>query len=363
VQKRFDKGEKMESKIDVSIIIPAYNAENTIIECVNKILKIDRKRIEILIIDDGSKDKTNEICQKIEDKRVKIIRKQNGGVSSARNVGIANASGNYIMFCDADDYVQAEMMEHVIDKTKECDYDFVMYNIAKNDSGCLITEKLKLEQGEYGSEEGKLLEKFVLDVPLYKKWENNILQGSVWRYVYKRKFLQENNIIFDENIAYAEDLCFCVKTFERVKKFYVMNVVAYVVNIIPGTASRRFRIDFWETLQNVYDRITSITANENEILYCHYGRSAIIHYLMNQPFAQGMELCQNVLSNNRFIEDLKKIAFHKKTWEEKLMDEGCIKNSKIRLFIWSFYWKMYFKILKILMNVKKTIKHEYRSKE
>ena len=169
--------------------------------------------------------------------------------------------------------------------------------------------------------------------------------------------------MFDEHIAYAEDLCFCVNTFEKVRKFYVLDVVAYIINIIPGTASRRFRADFWETLQNVYKKITDITTNEDEILYCHYGRSAIIHYLMNQPFTQGMKLCQKVLNDKRFIEDLERIDFCAKTWEEELMDEGCIKNSRSRLFIWSSYWKIYFKILKTLMNVKETIHHGYRSKE
>lgn len=351
----------MKDKIDVSFIIPAYNAENTIEECVKRILKIPQEDIEVLVIDDGSLDKTVEICKNLQDKRVRIICKNNGGVSSARNMGIKNALGEYIMFCDADDWIQAEEMKQVIDTIKEEKVDFVMYNFARRTSGQLKTEEMKLPQGRYEKEGCKLLEKYVLDVPLYKKWENNILQGSSNRYLFRKELLEENDIIFDETIAYAEDLCFCVEVFEKASTFFALNVVAYIINIIPGTASRRFRSDFWENLIKVYNKIVSITKNENEVLYCHYGRSAIIHYLMNQPFGRGMKLCQNVLSDNRFIEDLQKISFCKKTWDEKLMDAGCVKNSKMRLFVWVEYWKIYFLILNFLINVKKVVQGGYRS--
>ena len=108
----------MKEKIKVSFIIPAYNAENTIEECINKILKISRKDIEVLVIDDGSKDKTAEICKSIQDSRIRFIHKENGGVSSARNMGIDSALGEYLLFCDADDWIQADEIEKVINKMK-----------------------------------------------------------------------------------------------------------------------------------------------------------------------------------------------------------------------------------------------------
>ncbi len=346
----------MKEKIKVSFIIPAYNAENTIEECINKILKISRKDIEVLVIDDGSKDKTAEICKSIQDSRIRFIHKENGGVSSARNMGIDSALGEYLLFCDADDWIQADEIEKVINKMNELKTDFAMYNFARRNGEKMTVEKMKLQQGVYGKEGCELLKKYVLDVPLYKRWENNILQGSSNRYLYRTEFLKNNNIRFDENIIYAEDLCFCVEVFEKATSVFALNVVAYVINVIPGSASRRFYSDFWKILKKVYKKIECITKRENSILYCHYGRCSVLHYLMNQPFNKGMELCEEVLNDEKFIEELKRISFDKKTWEERLMDNGCMKKSKGRLFAWRLYWKVYFAILSFLIKIKGTIK-------
>ena len=337
----------------VSFVIPAYNAEKTLVKCIKDILKISKYEIEIIVVNDGSRDKTIEECKKINDERLKVFSKENGGVSSARNYGMQRINGEYVMFCDADDSVQAHAMEKVLDALEQ--NEFVMFNIAKNDDGHIKKEKMKLAPGCYENKEGKLLEKYVLDVPLYKKWPNNILQGSVWRFVYKVDFLKKNGIIFDEEIPYAEDLCFCIECFERVERFGVVDEVAYIANIIPGTASRRFRPAFWRELQTVYKRICQITGKENEVLYCHYGRSAILHYLLNQNFSKGYRLCESVLNDERFIHILKKISFNEKIWDEKIFDKGCIENKKLYLCVWSCYWRSYYYVLKKAIIIKKKL--------
>ena len=89
-----------------SVIIPIYNVESYIEKCVNSVIDQDYKNIEILLINDGSKDNSKLICEKKdkEDSRIRFINKQNGGLSSARNTGLDNATGDYILFLDGDDY-------------------------------------------------------------------------------------------------------------------------------------------------------------------------------------------------------------------------------------------------------------------
>lgn len=89
----------------ISIIVPVYKAEDTLFRCVNSITAQTYKQLEIILVDDGSPDKCPEICDRLakEDPRIVVVHQQNGGVSSARNAGLANAHGDYLGFVDSDD--------------------------------------------------------------------------------------------------------------------------------------------------------------------------------------------------------------------------------------------------------------------
>ena len=97
----------------VSIIVPVYNLEKYIEKCVRSLLQQTYTNVEIILVDDGSRDESGEICDRLasEDSRIKVIHKENGGLSSARNCGIENATGEYIMFVDGDDFISELMVE------------------------------------------------------------------------------------------------------------------------------------------------------------------------------------------------------------------------------------------------------------
>ncbi len=111
----------------VSVIIPAYNVERFIAECVNSIREQTYKNLEIIIVDDGSSDLTFDVCQKLalEDDRIKLVRNNHGGVSRARNAGLDNATGEYIMSVDSDDIIEPDMIETLYNKLKEHNADVV----------------------------------------------------------------------------------------------------------------------------------------------------------------------------------------------------------------------------------------------
>lgn len=100
----------------ISIIVPVYNVEEFLNRCVESILIQSYKNIEILLIDDGSTDNSSKICDEysIKDKRVKVIHKENGGLSDARNIGLENANGKYIAFVDSDDYIRKRLYKNFI---------------------------------------------------------------------------------------------------------------------------------------------------------------------------------------------------------------------------------------------------------
>ena len=127
----------------VSIIVPVYNSSKYLRKCIDSILEQSYKELEILLIDDGSTDDSRTICEKYASDDVRVIykRKKNGGVSSARNQGLALAKGEYIIFVDSDDFLEKEIIEKAIDEIKEKDVDLVIWNALEVNNG--ITKKCK----------------------------------------------------------------------------------------------------------------------------------------------------------------------------------------------------------------------------
>lgn len=116
----------------ISVIVPVYNVERYLNQCIDSILAQTYKDFELILVDDGSKDKSGEICDEYvkKDSRIRVFHKKNGGVSSARNYGIDNAQGTYICFVDSDDWVDETYLE---DMLKPGDYDWIIQGIKIND--------------------------------------------------------------------------------------------------------------------------------------------------------------------------------------------------------------------------------------
>lgn len=112
----------------ISVIVPVYNVEEYIRECLNSIINQTYKKLEIILIDDGSTDKSGEICEEYmaKDNRIKVIHQRNAGLSDARNAGIEIATGNYIQFIDSDDYIDEDMLETLYNLIIENDADIAM---------------------------------------------------------------------------------------------------------------------------------------------------------------------------------------------------------------------------------------------
>lgn len=184
------------NNIDVSIIIPAYNAEDTIYDTVDSLLKQTLNNIEIIIIDDGSVDKTSDIVKMLgNNNKIKYVYQNNKGVSAARNKGIELAQGKYIGFVDADDIVNKEMFEKLFSKAIEDNADMV------------ICGRVDIESD--GKETVKL--------PRFKENKSNIYKSPnvisditmfIWDKIYRTDIIKNNNILFDESKKYAEDFLF-----------------------------------------------------------------------------------------------------------------------------------------------------------
>lgn len=112
----------------ISIIVPVYNVEKYLSQCIESIINQNHKNIEIILVNDGSTDKSGDICDKysLKDNRIKVIHKKNEGVSIARNTGLKVATGEYIAFVDGDDLVDKDIYTRLINVINNSKYDLVM---------------------------------------------------------------------------------------------------------------------------------------------------------------------------------------------------------------------------------------------
>lgn len=133
----------------ISVIVPVYNVEMYLKKCINSILNQTLKKLEIILVDDGSTDNSGIICDeyKFIDKRIKVIHKENGGLSSARNIGIDNATGDYLAFIDSDDWIEPNMIEVLFDMLEKNDSDISICEFIKcyDENVQPIQEEIKIE--------------------------------------------------------------------------------------------------------------------------------------------------------------------------------------------------------------------------
>ena len=190
-----------DEKTLISIIVPVYRTEKYLDRCVESIVNQTYKNLEIILVDDGSPDDCPKMCDEWakKDKRIKVIHKENGGVSSARNIGIKSAKGKYIGFVDSDDYIEKEMYESLIDvlnKNKNLDYIY-----------CDIYDAEKINN--HSREDYKIISKIEKIEAIFP------FNASIWNGIFSRKIINENNIRFDENYFFAEDLIFLIQYLDK----------------------------------------------------------------------------------------------------------------------------------------------------
>lgn len=178
----------------VSVIVPVYNAEKYLHRCIDSILAQTFTDFELLLIDDGSKDSSGTICDEYakKDSRIRVFHKPNGGVSSARNVGLDNAKGEWIAFADSDDWVEYDMLECMLEKA----------NLEK--AYIVIADYFE----DYADKKIKVCHNFESLKPRYiisKLMQGDII-GSTWNKFFSRHLFIDNSIRFIDGIDYCEDL-------------------------------------------------------------------------------------------------------------------------------------------------------------
>lgn len=231
---------------EVSIIVPVYNAEKYIRRCVDSILAQIFTDFELILVDDGSTDSGGGICDEYakKDKRVHVIHKNNGGISSARNLGIDVSIAKWIMFCDADDWVSEDWVKTLYDYAEKYSDRLVNCEFAKvsqNRSTDIIhiseyVETMQLERKDY-----------------FYLWSKGI-SGFVWNRIFRADLVKENKLRFNEELNAGEDAIFVTDYLLLVncKMIYIPKCCYYWIDNDGRSASRKYNPHFFEIQEKTF---------------------------------------------------------------------------------------------------------------
>lgn len=258
----------------VSIIIPVYNAEKFLGKCINSVLTQTYENWEIIIIDDGSTDNSEKIYNEFakNDNRFKVYYQDNKGVSAARNFGINIAQGKYIIFIDADDWIEKDFIDRMIEVIEKEKADMVQCNFyyVRNDT----FEKRKHISPNYSIREN--LEELQLDI-LYREYEekkNHNSVGairSVWGKIFKASILKE--IKFNENIDIFEDGIFILYALQMMKKVVLIDEYLYYYRITEVSSNIKFKTDFDKKVLIIFKEMQNFVTKykkDEKFIKCFY---------------------------------------------------------------------------------------------
>lgn len=255
----------------ISVIVPVYNVEKYIERCLNSLVKQTIGDIEIIVINDGSLDNSQDIIDKFigkyPDKIVSLIV-PNGGVSKARNIGLERATGEYVGFVDSDDFVDITMYEQLYQKAKNDGADIVVSGYAK------LYERTTID---YDLGNMDVFGKSLLESP------EMIVKGVpyIWNKIFKRSMIEEHHMRF-ENFKIFEDLLFTYKNYLYAKKISkVDRALYYYRSLREGSATNTFNKNFFDAfavMDNFYDCVKSVY-NE-EALYDYVLYVALNHIVL-----------------------------------------------------------------------------------
>lgn len=238
----------------ISVIIPVYNKASALCACLDSMLSQTFQDFECILIDDGSMDESGEICDQYScrDTRIKVLHKQNGGVSSARNAGIEMAQGQYLMFCDADDTIPVDALENLLRPYGSFDGQLTV--------GGFVDVLIDTQKNTVRSINSYYRVYTEIDTTepdaLYAFFEKNNMLSSCGK-LYRREIIMEYGLRFDTGLVVLEDYAFVIDYLAHCKRICMIpeNVYSYITLATSSVAQRRSRRDFLFDVLTVSDRL------------------------------------------------------------------------------------------------------------
>lgn len=333
----------------VSIVVPCYNCANTINYCLESIRDQTQKNIEIVLVNDGSTDNTEYILKEKEklDQRIKVVNQVNKGLMSAWKAGVRSASGDYIAFCDSDDYIDNNMIEVLENKALETGADIVICEMkAEYEDGTSTLHENRLEGGFYSQED---IQKRIL--PHYfsdGQMESSIILASRCIKLFRKKILTSNFELLNEQVSVGEDDLTSFVAVLSAQSVYCMSGFA-PYHYIRNNLSMIGKYD-----SSLFDKLLLLREELLKIadIYHYFYKKQIDEYLLSALLlCVKKEICRNTSGKYRDIRKRLDMIRNNNIFSE-IVQECSVRQYELksRIFAWLFINRKFF-ILYMLTKV------------
>lgn len=237
----------------ISIVVPVYNAERSIHKCIDSIVNQTFEDLEIILVNDGSKDNSGLICDEYakKDNRIKVVHKENGGVSSARNSGLDIMTGQYFCFIDSDDYIEKDMIEKLYKAISESGAEIAICGYKR-----FCNNEIKCHYENKGDIVGKIgIADFVAKNCL------NWLVSTPWAKLYTTTYL--SNVRFDESMSLGEDTKFNLNFFEYIEKITIVDECLYCYVDTEGSLTNTYKEGYFDAICKLYKVVAEFIQNHS----------------------------------------------------------------------------------------------------
>ncbi|EHQ91862.1 glycosyltransferase family 2 protein [Desulfosporosinus youngiae] len=255
----------------ISVVVPVYNVEKYIAECLESLVNQTFKDIEIIIVDDGSPDNSAKIYKEYAalDSRVKVIEKKNAGVSEARNTGIDNAIGDFLMFVDSDDWMELNGCEILYNEYLRSGADMIVADAYSITNGNKRTNRIFKE--DFVTEERNFIQQYQAACigygynPAPAVRSNVSGLGSPWNKLYSRKIIVENNLRYDSYVkGIYDDNLFTLYYLDKVKKISYIAKPVYNYRILEQSLTQSYKSNTLDISRRIFERISGFIAQQDD---------------------------------------------------------------------------------------------------
>ncbi len=283
----------------VSVIVPVYNGEKYLRLCVESIINQSYKNIEAIFINDGSTDKSGEICNKyaLSDNRVRVIHAQNNGPAAARNIGIQNSKGSFIFFIDADDFIENNALNLLVENYYQYNADLIVGDFKKIEDG-----NTNFGHDSVFSNSKLLKKQDIIDyVRCYLKKPNRFpLFVYSWGRLFKSSIIKNNSIFFNANLRTFEDVAFNFNYLNYTNEIFFLKEAIYNHLIHDNYASATMMIS--DSPQNLFGYKDALVNIGNFLEKCNFDfdiRKAVGHAYISYTIIQLIRTCGQINSSNK----------------------------------------------------------------
>lgn len=321
----------------VSIIVPIYNAALTLEKCVSSLFVQTYKNVEIILVNNGSIDDSLELCRKLAslDNRILVLDLVEKGVSVARNKGVEIASGEYVTFVDADDWIDSNVCEIFAELNEKHHYDLFCYSAKYHKGKKLVDSFLFLENAEFFDENQKKelqIKVFAPNAPILKYKTNTRFAGSACGKFYKREILLNNNLRFATETIISEDVLFNTLSLDFFHKIGYTKQCFYHYEQSKGSAQNRYRPNSDKCFVFVVEKIQEWLQNTGKdqrfvdaanCLFVHYLFGILKEDLCHKDNPDDKNVPQShlysILSESVFVDVLRNVKWNYFSFTEKIL--------------------------------------------